>query len=310
VARECCRTLAKALRVPVSQVLPASTGVIGVDLDAGLVTSQIPALLDRLSPALLPDVADAIMTTDTVPKMVARELELAGGVVRIAGITKGSGMIHPNMATTLAFVMTDAMLSPAECFEALVPAVECSYHRLSVDCDTSTNDLVALLANGASGVQATRRERRLFQETLNSVLTELAAKIARDGEGARKLITIEVAGASNDGSAARIARSIANSPLVKTAIAGEDANWGRILAAAGYAGIPFDPSKVDIWLQGVRVCRSGLAAEFDEQEMAKRLAASECLIRLVIRGDGPGEARFWTCDLTEGYVHINADYRT
>jgi len=310
VARECCKALAKALPSPVSQVLPSSTGVIGEELDAALITSQIGALLGRLSADRLPDVADAIMTTDTVPKMAFREMEFRGGTARIAGTTKGAGMIHPNMATTLAFVFTDAVLSPEECHEALVPAVEGSYHRLSIDGDTSTNDTVILLANGAAGVQPSRQERKRFQEELNALMTELAAKIARDGEGARKLITIEVSGALNDGAAARIARSIANSPLVKTAVAGEDANWGRILVAAGYAGIPFDPSKVDVYLQGVRVCRSGLAAPFDEQDMATRLAAPDCLIRFVMRGAGPGQARFWTCDLTEGYVHINADYRT
>jgi glutamate N-acetyltransferase/amino-acid N-acetyltransferase len=310
VARVCCRTLATALGVPVSQVVPASTGVIGVELDATLITSQIPALLAGLSPGLLPDVADAIMTTDTVPKIASREVELAGGAVRIAGITKGSGMIHPNMATTLAFVMTDAKLTPAECSKALAPAVERSYHRLTIDGDTSTNDLVLLLANGASGTSPSGRERKVFQAALNEVLAELAEKIARDGEGARKLVTIEVAGARSDSAAARMARAIANSPLVRTAIAGEDANWGRILVAAGYAGVPFDPSKVDVYMQGVRVCRGGLAAPFAEEEMERLLAASECLIRLVIRGGGKGEARFWTCDLTEGYVHINADYRT
>lgn len=310
VARETCRAVAKALRVPVSQVLPSSTGVIGVELDAALITSQIDALTKRLSIDRLPDVADAIMTTDTLPKMAFREVALSGGTARIAGTTKGAGMIQPNMATTLAFVFTDAILSPAECREALVPAVEASYHRLTVDGDTSTNDTVLLMANGASGIKLQRKEKKRFQEELTSALSELAAKIARDGEGARKLITIEVAGATDNGAAARIARSIANSPLVKTAVAGEDANWGRILVAAGYAGVPFDPSKVDIYLQDVRVCRGGLAAPFDEKDMEARLGASECLIRFVIRGKGTGEAHFWTCDLTEAYVHINADYRT
>jgi len=310
VARDCCRALAKALRSPVSQVLPASTGVSGEELDGSLITSQIDALIKRLSPERLPDVADAIMTTDTLPKMAFREVALRGGTARIAGTTKGAGMIQPNMATTLAFVFTDAILSPLECYEALVPAVEESYHRLTIDGDTSTNDTVLLMANGASGVRPSRAERKRFQSELTSALAELAAKIARDGEGARKLVTIEVAGAASNGAAARIARAIANSPLVKTAVAGEDANWGRILAAAGYAGVPFDPSKVDIYLQGVRVCRGGLAAPFDEPDMESRLAAAECLIRFVIRGKGNGEARFWTCDFTEAYVHINADYRT
>jgi glutamate N-acetyltransferase/amino-acid N-acetyltransferase len=219
-------------------------------------------------------------------------------------------MIHPNMATTLAFVMTDAAIAPPDLHEILVPAVEASFHRLSVDGDTSTNDTVLLLANGASGVAPSVRERKLFQEALTGLLEDLARKIARDGEGARKLVTIEVTGATTDGNAGRIARSIANSPLVKTAVAGGDPNWGRILVAAGYAGVPFDPTKVDIFLQGVKVCGSGLAAPFSEKSMERKLARSECEIRFVIRGRGRGTARFWTCDLTEGYVHINADYRT
>ncbi|MCP5113106.1 MAG: bifunctional ornithine acetyltransferase/N-acetylglutamate synthase, partial [bacterium] len=189
--------------------------------------------------------------TDTVPKISTAEVKLKGGKVRIAGITKGAGMIHPNMATTLAFVMTDAALSPAECSTMLMPAVEQSYHRLSVDGDTSTNDTVLLMANGANGVRPLKKEHKLFQDALNGVLAELAEKIARDGEGARKLITIEVEGAPSNSAAGRIARSIANSPLVKTAVAGEDANWGRILVAAGYAGVKFDPAKVDVYLQGV-----------------------------------------------------------
>ena len=310
VARDCCRAAARAVGVPVSQVFPASTGVIGVELDTSLITGKLPELLERLNEERLPDVADAIMTTDTVPKMASAEVQLKGGTARIAGTTKGAGMIHPNMATTLAFVMTDAVLSPADCHKALVPAVEQSYHRLSVDGDTSTNDLVLLLANGASGAKVLKKESGVFRDALKEVLAELAQKIARDGEGARKLITVEVAGAPNDSAAGRIARSIANSPLVKTAVAGEDANWGRVLVAAGYAGVPFDPKKADVYLQGVRVCRGGLAAKFSEEEMAKKLSGSECLIRFVIRGKETGKARFWTCDLTEGYVHINADYRT
>jgi glutamate N-acetyltransferase/amino-acid N-acetyltransferase len=310
VARECCRALARLLKTPVSQVLPASTGVIGVELAPSLIVDKLPSLVEGLSDKRFPDVADAIMTTDQVPKMAFGEVRLKGGTVRIAGVTKGAGMIHPNMATTLAFVVTDAAMSPVNLWEALAPAVERSYHRLSVDGDTSTNDAVMLLGNGASGVEPAGKQRRLFREALSEVLEELARKIARDGEGARKLITVEVAGAPNDGIAARIARSIANSSLVKTAVAGEDANWGRVLVAAGYAGVPFDPSKVDVYLQGVRVCRSGLAAEFSEEEVEKKLGAAECVIRFAMRGRGRGQARFWTCDLTEGYVHINADYRT
>jgi glutamate N-acetyltransferase/amino-acid N-acetyltransferase len=307
VALQCCRALAAALKTPISHVLPASTGVIGVELDPSLITSKLAALIKGLSADRFVDVADAIMTTDKVPKMAWSQLEHKRRSVKIAGVTKGAGMIHPNMATMLCFVMTDAALEPFELWEALVPAVEQSYHRLSIDGDTSTNDTVILLANGASGVQP---DRKRFRHALTGVLEELAVKIARDGEGARKLITVEVAGAPNDGAAARIARSIANSPLVKTAIAGEDANWGRVLAAAGYSGIPFEPERVDVFIQGVRVCRSGLVAEFSEEDVERKLSEPECVIRFVLNGRGKGKALFWTCDLTEGYVHINADYRT
>ncbi len=310
VARDCCKALAKAIGVPVTQVLPASTGVIGVELNPALILCNLTPLLKGLSSQRLPDVAAAIMTTDTVPKIASAAVNLPGGAVRIAGITKGAGMIHPNMATTLAFVMTDAAIGPLELWEMLVPAVETSYHRLSVDGDTSTNDMVLVLANGAAGIRLPANGRRAFRRALASVLEELARKIARDGEGARKLITVDVEGAFNDAAAIRIARSIANSLLVKTAIAGADPNWGRILAAAGYAGVPFDPSKADIYLQDVLVCRAGLAAPFSETAMQRKLARDECLIRLHIHGRGRGKARFWTCDLTEGYVRINADYRT
>ncbi len=310
VARKCCRELARRLGAKAVEIFPSSTGVIGVELDVELIIARLPDLVAHLAPDRLPDVADAIMTTDTVPKIATRELKLCGGSVRIAGVTKGAGMIHPNMATTLAFLMTDAAIAPAVLRRLLVNAVEQSYHRLSVDGDTSTNDTVLLLANGASGRRLGPRDRPAFQAALDDLAADLARQIARDGEGARTLVTIEVEGTRDDAAAAAIARSIANSPLVKTAIAGRDPNWGRVLVAAGYAGVEFDPAKVDIYLQGVKVCERGLAADFPEEEMERRLAAPECAIRFVIRGRGEGRTRFWTCDLTEGYVHINADYRT
>ena len=184
-------------------------------------------------------------------------------------------------------------------------AVERSYHRISVDGDTSTNDTLILLANGAAG----RKPAPGFEDALAEVFEGLAQQIARDGEGARKLVHIAVEGARNDTDAVRIARSIANSPLVKTAIAGSDPNWGRIIAAAGYAGIAFSPADVDIWLQAVRVCRKGLAAPFSEDDLKARLDAKDVSIRIRL-GQGPGTAKFWTCDLTEGYIQINASYRT
>jgi glutamate N-acetyltransferase / amino-acid N-acetyltransferase len=310
VALACCDALGKQLRVPVEQVFPASTGVIGVELETRLIVDALPKLVQRLAPNRFEDVASAMMTTDTVMKTAQQQVRLKKGVVHIAGMTKGAGMIQPNMATTLGFVMTDAAIPPATLGSMLTEAVARSYNRISVDGDTSTNDTMLLLANGASGIQPTEKERAKIQEALSQVMENLARQIVRDGEGARKLITIEISGAPGDEAAERIARSIANSLLVKTAIAGSDPNWGRILSAAGNAGVPIDPSKVDIDLQEVAVCRGGLAADFSEPDLKKKLDAPECSIRVAIQGRGKGSARFWTCDLTEKYIEINASYRS
>jgi len=243
-------------------------------------------------------------------KTAHAQLRLRKGAIQIAGMTKGSGMIQPNMATTLGFVMMDAALPPSALAAMLRTAVNRSYNRISVDGDTSTNDTMLALANGASGIQPNPREAKKLEEAMGGVMEDLARQIVRDGEGARKLVTIDVSGAANEETAVRIARSIANSPLVKTAIAGSDPNWGRIISAAGNAGVPLDPSKVDIDLQGVAVCRAGLAADFSEEELKRELDKPECLIRFAIQGRAKGSARFWTCDLTEKYIEINASYRT
>ena len=310
VALLCCRAAARELKITTSQVIPASTGVIGVELDGQLIVNALPRLVAGLSERRFPDVARAIMTTDLVPKVAFGEMSCKKGIVGLAGVTKGSGMIHPRLATTLAFVITDAELSAQALKPILGRAAERTYNRLSVDGDTSTNDIVLLMANGASGIRPDQKERASFETALTSLLEDLARQIARDGEGAGKLITIHVSGAPSESAAAQIARSIANSPLVKTAIAGSDPNWGRILSAAGNAGVPFNPSEVDVFLQHVAVCRSGLAAAFSEDDLKHRLNEHECLIRFVIRGRGKGEATFFTCDLTEGYIRINASYRT
>jgi glutamate N-acetyltransferase/amino-acid N-acetyltransferase len=310
VALACCRAAARLLDAPVEQVVPASTGVIGVELDAELILRALPRLCNRLSEDALAEAARAIMTTDTVPKMAFGEVPLLDGTVHIAGMTKGAGMIHPHLATTLAFVMTDAAIPPARLRSLLLPALERSYHRLTVDGDTSTNDTILLLANGASGVRPDPKEQMVFGEVLAWVLEDLAEKIARDGEGARKLISVYVSGARDDDQAARVARAIAGSALVKTAIAGSDPNWGRILSAAGNAGVEFDPTKVEIYLQGVCVCRNGVAEPFAEHELKQKLDAREVIVRFHLRGRGQGRARFWTCDLTEDYVRINGSYRT
>jgi glutamate N-acetyltransferase/amino-acid N-acetyltransferase len=310
VALACCDAVAKQLHVPPAQVFPASTGVIGVELDAHLIVNALSGLVAGLAPDRFEDAARAILTTDLVMKTAHQQVRLRRGSIQIAGMTKGSGMIQPNMATTLGFVMMDAGLPAAALATMLNAAVRRSYNRISVDGDTSTNDTMLVLANGASGIQPNQKESKKVEEALTLVMEDLARQIVRDGEGARKLVTIEVSGAANEEAATRIARSIANSPLVKTAIAGSDPNWGRILSAAGNAGVPFDPAKVDIDLQKVPVCRSGLAADFSEADLKKKLDETECLIGFVLHGRGKGSARFWTCDLTEKYIEINASYRT
>ncbi len=310
VALATCKAAARLLRLPVSQVLPASTGVIGVELEPRKIIDALPRLAAGLNPGRFEDAARAIMTTDLVPKTAFAETTLRRGVVRVAGMTKGSGMIHPQMATTLGFVLTDAVLPAVELRAMLKRTVQRSYNRLSVDGDTSTNDTLVLMANGASGARPDKKELARVEEAVAEVMESLARAIARDGEGARKLITIVVTGASSDDAAARLARSIANSPLVKTAIAGSDPNWGRVLCAAGNAGVAFDPARTDISLQSVVVCRGGLAAPFSEEGLKRKLDSSDCEIRLAIRGKGKGAARFWTCDFTEGYIRINASYRT
>ncbi len=310
VARATARATAKALGAPVNRVLVSSTGVIGEPLDESLIIDTLPALEAGLSPDRFSDAALSIMTTDTVPKIASAEVETAQGAVRIAGMAKGAGMIHPNMATMLSYIFTDATI-PADALQAMLKkAVGRSFNRISVDSDTSTNDTVILLANGASGVAVSRSNRGAFEAGLSQVAESLAVAIAKDGEGARKLITIDVEGAATEHDADTIARAIANSPLVKTALAGADPNWGRFLSSAGASGAPFDPSKVDIYVNGILVCRRGFRADFDESEVQKTMEANELHLRFHIRRGGPGQARFWTCDMTEDYIRINAEYRT
>jgi len=312
VALDSCNAVAKALKTKPKYVLPASTGVIGVELDSKLVVASVPKLVQNLSPeaASFESAARAIMTTDTQMKVASEDVKFRGGTVVVAGMTKGSGMIHPNMATTLGFVMTDAAIPAKLLKPMLVKATESSYNSLTVDGDTSTNDMLALLANGASKVSLDEKERKVFTELLTWVLESLAEQIAADGEGARKLIIIRALGFKSTEDARSVARAIANSPLVKTAITGSDPNWGRILAAAGYSGVAFNPGKVDIHLQRELVCKGGLAAEFDEDAMKEKLNSCEVRIRVTLNGGGKGEARFFTCDLTKEYIEINGSYRT
>ncbi len=304
------KAVAKALKVPAAQVLPASTGVIGVELDATKITSKAGELVSGLSADRFEDVVSAIMTTDLVPKKAHASLAVKGGTIHLAGMTKGSGMIQPLMATTLGYIVTDAALSPAELQRMLRKAADRSYNAMSVDGDTSTNDSVYVLANGASGLTMSASDKALFADALTVLMEDLAKQIARDGEGAKKLVTIDVDGTRNDKQAMQIARVIGNSPLVKTAIAGSDPNWGRIMMAAGNAGVDFELKNVDIRMQGLLVCKGGLAKDFSEEELTKLLDEPDCHISFSIRGDGKGRARFYTCDFTEGYIQINGSYRT
>jgi glutamate N-acetyltransferase / amino-acid N-acetyltransferase len=312
VALASCKAASKALKTKTEYVLPASTGVIGVELDPKPLVDSLPKLVQQLSPGegAFERAARAIMTTDTRMKIASEQVKFRNGIVNIAGMTKGSGMIQPNMATTLGFVMTDAAIEPKTLQAMLLRATHRSYNSLTVDGDTSTNDMVTLLANGVAKVKLDSKEQKVFEELLTWVMESLAEQIAADGEGARKLIIIRTLGFKTDEEARRVARAIANSPLVKTAIAGSDPNWGRILAAAGYAGVTFDPSKVDIHLQRELVCKDGLAADFNEAAMKKKLDESEVRIRVTLNGSGKQQARFFTCDLTEGYIEINGSYRT
>ncbi len=302
VALASCVAAALALGVKKEEVLPSSTGVIGVELNTRLITGSMNTLVAGLSPERFEEAAAAILTTDTRRKVASA----ACGKASIAGMTKGSGMIHPRMATTLGFVVTDAKVAPAALKRILSRAVTATYNRISVDGDTSTNDMVCVLANGRAGTV----DERKFEKALTQVLESLAVQIVRDGEGAKKLVTISVEGTMTEADADKIARSIANSALVKTAIAGSDPNWGRLICAAGYAGVAFDPSKVDIYLQGDLVCKAGLAAAMDEAAMTKKLHSPDCAVRFVIRGAGKARVTFWTCDFTEEYIRINGSYRT
>ena len=301
-----------------SQILVCSTGVIGVPLRVEKILKTVPAIVRaRTSNAkAFAQFARAIMTTDTRPKWAAAKCRIGGlgkkKTVRILGCCKGAGMIQPNMATMLAFLATDAAISPAMLSRALRSAVARTFNAITVDGDTSTNDTVAILANGESGASRIAGEEadfRSFCAALEKVCRALALKIVEDGEGSQRVIEVEVRGAPSDRAAAQIARTISNSPLVKTAFAGADPNWGRILAAAGRSGVPFDFERVDIRLAGILVCRRGGEHPFSERAAHQKMLAKYVPIVVDLRA-GRGHARMWTCDFTQDYVHINASYRT
>ena len=301
---------AAALSCDATDVLPASTGVIGMPLPMEHIAAGIASMKLRKDGGL--DAAQAIMTTDTVPKQAETLVMIAGKEVRIGGIAKGSGMIHPNMATMISVVTTDANITAVALDTALRTAADVSYNRISVDGDTSVCDQVVLLSSCLAGNDEIAQNTAyydVFVDALKDVCIRLAKMLAADGEGATKLLTINIKGAKSNEDAHRIASAIAKSPLCKTAAFGNDANWGRLLTAAGYSGADFDPEKVDIFIGDVQVCRSGGGLAFDEDEALETLKQNEVVYTLAF-GDGDGTDTMWTCDFSLDYVRINADYRT
>ncbi|MFB5084336.1 bifunctional glutamate N-acetyltransferase/amino-acid acetyltransferase ArgJ [Symbiobacterium thermophilum] len=311
-AAEMARLAAEALGIRPELVGVASTGVIGVPLPMDRVSAGIRAAAAALSPEGGADAAEAIMTTDTFPKQVAARLEIGGATVTIGAMAKGSGMIHPNMATMLGFVTTDAAVDAAALREALREATDRSFNMITVDGDTSTNDMVLVLANGLAGnapVTLGSAGYRPFADALTAVLTHLAKEIARDGEGATKLIEVRVTGARSLDDARKAARAVCGSSLVKAAVFGADANWGRVLAALGYSGAQFDPGKVDLWLGGLQMMRAGEPLAFNEEAATRLLQQKEVVFTADLHA-GECEATAWGCDLTYDYVKINGSYRT
>jgi glutamate N-acetyltransferase / amino-acid N-acetyltransferase len=298
-----------------SQILVCSTGVIGAPLRVEKILAAVPHIvLARSAEAgAFEEFARAIMTTDTRPKWATAKCRVGGKQVRLLGCAKGSGMIEPNMATMLAFIATDAAIAPALLDRALRASVERTFNSITVDGDTSTNDTVAVFANGHSGAReikgASGADYKSFRAALEGVCKSLALAIIEDGEGAQRTIEIEVRGAGSERDARRIAKTIANSPLVKTAFAGADPNWGRILAAAGRSGVKFDARRVTISIAGAAVCRNGCEHPFDEREVHQKMLAKHVPVRVDLRS-GSASARVWTCDFTIEYVHINSSYRT
>jgi glutamate N-acetyltransferase/amino-acid N-acetyltransferase len=311
------KLVARATGAPERQIFLASTGVIGEPLDASKFDGVLETLVKSARPNSWMDAASAIMTTDTYPKLSTRVASIDGIEVHIGGMAKGAGMIAPDMATMLSFVFTDAAIAAPVLQSLLTKSVQDSFNSITVDSDTSTSDTLLLFATGAAARRGAKKidspnDRRLkdFRRALDEVLLDLAHQVIKDGEGARKFIEITVEGAASSKAAKRIALSIANSPLVKTAIAGEDANWGRIVMAVGKAGEAADRDRLAIWFGDVRVAHRGQRDEkYDETQVSQIMKQGAISVR-VDMGLGTGAATVWTCDLTKEYVAINADYRS
>lgn len=315
-AERMCELAAKALGLSAEEVLVASTGVIGEILPIEPIESHVQELADRLSDSGNLEAAKAIMTTDTVKKEAAVEFELEGKICRVGGMAKGSGMICPNMATTLNFITTDCRVSAEMLQRALSEVVQVTYNCLSIDGDTSTNDMVLLLADGLAGnaeIAGEGEAYRKFKKALYLVMLHLTKMLAKDGEGATKLLECRVSGAPDEGAARAVAKSVISSPLLKCAVFGEDANWGRVLCAVGYADADFEIGRVGVHISSpkgeVEVCRDGAGVPFSEERAKEVLSADEIAV-LVDLGQGEAAARAFGCDLTYDYVKINGDYRS
>lgn len=311
-AKDMTELAAELLQCNAEDILVNSTGVIGSRLNMPNVRSGIRSAVNALSPDGSADAVEAIMTTDLVPKEIAVEIEIQDEKVRIGGIAKGSGMIHPNMATMIGIITTDANISRSLLDKALKKCVKSTFNRVSVDGDTSVCDSVFVLANGFADNDAIVKddyEYSKFVEALMFVCTYLARLMAKDGEGATKLVEVIVDGAENEEDAYKVVSSVAKSPLVKTAIFGEDANWGRILTATGYSGASFDPNLIDITIGNLLVCRNGCAVNFDEAAAKELLKKKEISIKINLK-KGKVSDRIWTCDFSYDYVKINGSYRS
>ena len=316
IAEQTCALLADKLGIAAGDVIVASTGVIGQPLDIAPIASGIAPLCDGLMPDGSDRAAEAIMTTDTKLKSAAFAFDVAGTECRIGGIAKGSGMIHPNMATMLVFVTTDCAITPQMLQKALSADVEDSFNMISVDGDTSTNDMVSVMANGAAGnpvIDAAGAGFDAFSEALAAVTKTLCKMIAADGEGATKLLECSVTGASDSDAARTVAKSVVCSSLLKAAMFGADANWGRVLCAVGYSGVDTDVTKIGVSFASgageIEVCRDGAGIDFSEEKAKDILSQGEIKINVSL-GDGSASATAWGCDLTYDYVKINGDYRT
>lgn len=310
-AERATAAVAKALGVSPSLVAPASTGVIGALLPADKIVDAVPRLLDAIGADKASDFARAIMTTDRWPKVAARTLKIGGTTATVLGVAKGAGMIHPDMATTLAFVVTDAGASPALLGKLLREATDVTFNAISVDGDTSTNDTILLLASGKAGtVKAGSAEAKRLRAALEDVLGALGRSIVKDGEGAEHVVTFEVTGARSDADARKAAKTIATSPLVKTALHGRDANWGRILAAAGRSGAVFEPDVAEIRVGDVKIVHKGMPVGKEAEAKAAAIMAGLEYTVSVKLGRGPGRARYLTCDMGQSYIAVNASYRS